>query len=271
VGLKGSIGTRRRRWSVGLRRTSRAREELLRSDDLDEVDRALLRHVDLRVDPHDAMHVGDGEHYLRVGLSAARCIRAAAVATPRRILDLPCGHGRVLRMLRAAYPDADLFACDIDRHGADFCAAQFDAEPIYSSPDLEGVHLPEDIDLVWCGSLVTHLDQSATTSLLERLARTLAPGGTLVFTAHGDWVAERLEAREADYQLEDASIDRVLTEYRATGYGYADYPWESGYGVSLTSVDWVQRNAPLPIAFQALRGWDAHQDTYALRRPSEQR
>src|SRR4051812_20897648 len=105
MGLRGSIGTRRRRWSVGLRQTSRARDLLLRANGLDELDRDLLRRVDLRVDPHDAMHVGDGEHYLRVGLSAMRCIRAATAGTPRRILDLPCGHGRVLRMLRAAYPD----------------------------------------------------------------------------------------------------------------------------------------------------------------------
>jgi hypothetical protein len=41
--------------------------------------------------------------HFEIGVSALECISralAAATVTPRSILDLPCGHGRVCRMLR---------------------------------------------------------------------------------------------------------------------------------------------------------------------------
>ena len=38
------------------------------------------------------------------------------------ILDFGCGFGRVLRMLKAAYPEARLTAADVKREGVDFCA-----------------------------------------------------------------------------------------------------------------------------------------------------
>ena len=102
----------------------------------------MLERLDPHVDPADAMHAGDSAHYLAVGLSAIACAEAAGVTDPRRILDMPCGHGRVLRALAAAYPNAALTACDLDRHGVDFCAAQFGAAPIYSSEDLHELDLP---------------------------------------------------------------------------------------------------------------------------------
>ena len=47
------------------------------------------------------------------------------------MLDFACGHGRVMRTLKAAFPDALLTACDIDRDGVDFCARTFGAAPVY--------------------------------------------------------------------------------------------------------------------------------------------
>lgn len=266
MSLRGSIGTRRRRRAVAPRRLERARRELLDDAGLSEREREVLGRADLHVDPLDTMHVGDSGHYLSVGLSALRCIEAAGVEAPRRILDLPCGHGRVLRILRVAYPDAELIACDIDRGGVDFCAGQFGATPIYSAADLATVDLPGDTDLIWCGSLVTHLDERATQTLLGELTTMLAPGGTLVFTTHGRFVADRLASGEADYQLTPTAIDQALAGYREGGYGYADYSWSPGYGVSLTTPGWVEEGAPLPVAYAEEQGWDGHQDVFALRR-----
>ena len=41
-----------------------------------------------------------------------------------RLLDLPCGHGRVMRYLRAAFPRAEITGCDLLRDGVDHCAAR---------------------------------------------------------------------------------------------------------------------------------------------------
>jgi SAM-dependent methyltransferase len=191
------------------------------------------------------------------------------VTDPRRILDLPCGHGRVLRMLAAVFPDAALTAADLDRGGVDFCARRFGATPVYAPADPRELALPAaSFDLIWCGSLITHLDEAATLALLEALAAALAPGGRLLVTTHGDWVAERLAAGEATYELDEAGVERVLDGYRATGFGYADYPSSPGYGVTVTSAAWLREHSPLPVVHFAERGWDAHQDVHALARPA---
>jgi cyclopropane fatty-acyl-phospholipid synthase-like methyltransferase len=89
--------------------------------------------VDTVISPKETM---GRDNYLWVGASAAEAIIAALavsrLAEVRRILDLPCGHGRVLRHLVKIFPDAVVDACDLDRDGVDFCAVRFGARPIIS-------------------------------------------------------------------------------------------------------------------------------------------
>jgi SAM-dependent methyltransferase len=86
--------------------------------------------------PKDTMFDGRADHYLRVGLSALEAIEAGMFGAPepQTILDLPCGFGRVTRMLRARYPEAAITVCDLDRPGVDFSAATFGARVSTRSP-----------------------------------------------------------------------------------------------------------------------------------------
>jgi SAM-dependent methyltransferase len=110
------------------------------------------------VSPRDDMFEGSFENYLEKGRDALRLISLAALAMPKtgfqRILDLPCGYGRVLRVLRAAFPRAEITACDIDAAGVDYCAETFGVTPVYSDPDPSRVDLGGPFDLIWCGSLL---------------------------------------------------------------------------------------------------------------------
>ena len=133
----------------------------------------------------DAKYDGRDGHYLSVGLSALRAIEDAlgdAPAPPRRILDLPCGHGRVTRVLRARFPDAAITVCDLDRGGVDFAAARFGARGVYSVEDFRELDLGEAFDLIWVGSLVTHLPELHTRRFLDCMARHMAPRSVLVAT-----------------------------------------------------------------------------------------
>jgi SAM-dependent methyltransferase len=252
-------------------RTRRQKHDLLASAPLGEAERALLRGVDSRISHRDGMYLGDGRHYFGAGLSALRCVEAAleaaGAARVERILDLPCGHGRVLRFLVRRVPGARVTACDLDRDGVDFCAARFGARPAYSVPDFDRLELDGPFDLAWCGSLVTHLDAAPIAALLRFFARHLAPGGVVVFTAHGERGAEEIGA--SGYGLLPEAARGALASYRAGGFGYADYPGQAGYGISLTSRDWVRaevERAGLREAFFRAAGWDAHQDVYGLTR-----
>ena len=95
-----------------------------------------------------------------------------------RILDLPSGHGRALRYLQAEYPEADLTACDIIRGAVEFCAETFGATPVYGKEDPADIELGT-YDLIWCGSLVTHVDAPRWDDFLDLFENALEPGGLL--------------------------------------------------------------------------------------------
>lgn len=258
----------RRRLRTAPPRTALGARRLAADPALGRERRRLARRVQTRVSHRDAMGRGD-ERYFRVGLSALDCVQAGLAATgagaPERILDLPCGHGRVLRWLAAAFPEAQLTASDLDRHGVDWCARAFGATPAHSAADLRAVHLPGPFELIWCGSLLTHLDERRFGDLLDLFARHLAPGGTLMATTHGERAARNLEEGALHYALPLDRAAEVLVAYREAGFGYVDYPGAEGYGLSLSSPDWVRRRAgALREALFLPQGWDDHQDVFAF-------
>lgn len=218
------------------------------------------------------MFDGRHGHYLGVGLSADQALQRGlhGMPEPGRILDLPCGHGRVTRMLRARYPHARLTVCDLDRSGVDFAAAQFKARGAYSQEDFRAIDLGEQYDLIWVGSLVTHLSEQQTRRFLDFAARHLAPDGTLVVTSHGAFVARRLLSYR--YGLTDPAARGLLADAAMEGYGYRSYPGGEGYGISLARRAWYDdlfADGPLRLDGYEEQGWDEHQDVLVVRRRAE--
>jgi SAM-dependent methyltransferase len=255
----------------------RARARLLADNALSPARRHILQRVSLRIHACDGMYVPfRGEHYLRVGLSALTCIEQALQASAahrgnaavQSLLDLPCGHGRVLRFLRQRLPDARVVVMETDASGLAFCARSFGAVPVPSRADFDSLSLADRFDLIWCGSLLTHLPEAATLSLLRFLFRHLRDSGVCVFTTHGAFAAELLRTGGATYGLSPAAQRALVTQYEASGFGFAAYEGERDYGVSLTSPDRVRALAADAGAWrEALflqRGWDNHQDVFAF-------
>jgi SAM-dependent methyltransferase len=213
--------------------------------------------VNMAISPRDHMFNSDPNpvHYHALGWGALDCIRlgllAAQKETVSSILDLPCGHGRVTRILRAEYPDARLTACDIDRDGVDFCAETFSAKPVYGHERAQDVELGDTFDLIWCGSLLTHLDRPGWDQFLELFESALVPGGVLLFTASGRAIARRL--RDPDlagkYLESEEAREAILRGFAAGGFGYANYDMPDDvreslslprqFGISLASPSWV--------------------------------
>lgn len=232
---------------------------------LDPRERELLERVDKRIHFTDAMYLGDVEHYFAVGLSALACIEAALDSEPKLVLDVACGHGRVLRWLAARYPRASLTACDVDADGVAFCSRELGADGLVAPVRPAELELPRRYDLIWCGSLLTHLDAADGEALIERLSSALAPGGTLVLTTVGDHGAERMRGGET-YHLPPERARAVVAAYERDGFGYADYGGHERWGVTLTSPAWVRARAHgLEEVWFGERAWDAHQDVLAFR------
>jgi SAM-dependent methyltransferase len=277
VPLRTRLGALRRRARALAYRTAAQKRRLLADAALSVSERELLRQVESRISPRDTMYTGDGAHYFKVGLSAMRSVeeasRRARLPSVRRVLDLPCGHGRVLRFLVRRFPGASFTACDLDRDGVDFCARTFGATPVYSAIDLDALSFDAPFDLIWCGSLITHLDATATRALFRLFARHLAPGGLLLFSAHGDFVARRMPSGEFDYMLTAAQVDGITRRYAGTGFGYEDYRGQGGYGVALTSPAWIrarlEETGGLREIYFEERVWDDHHDVYGYVREEQ--
>jgi SAM-dependent methyltransferase len=241
------------------------------------------------VSDNDVMlHENDFTHYMEVGISALSVINAATslagIERVTSILDLPCGHGRVTRALQAAFPHAKIIVSDIDRDGVDFCAKTFAATPVSSSPDFSTLELKRTFDVIWVGSLMTHLPAAKAQQLVACIVRHLSENGVGVVTSHGAFVAGRVQvpwiAGQGGYSLDHAGTGNLLRDYFHFGYGFSPYPLaatsvpnnvqiEQQYGVSLTSREWLEtvvRGAGGDVLFHRAHAWDNHHDVIAFRR-----
>lgn len=237
-------------------------------------------HTDLSyistISPRDQMWESGQQWYFEVGVSALHCIRRAletAGITPSSILDMPSGHGRVTRMLKAAYPDARLTVCDLDPDAVDFCAATFGAEGAYSREDVGELQLPRAFDLIWCGSLFTHLESPRWPQFLHFFDRHLTPDGVLVFTTHGRQPIQWMNENVYSYGLQPAEQKALIEDYDRTGFGFVS-PANQAFGISLSSVSFVcgqlERIGSLRLIGAHEAGWAGHQDVFTclhLRRP----
>ena len=209
-----------------------------------------FRHltVDRTIAANDGMLASDNpEQYFDLGKKALELIHFSSELCDKphypSILDLPCGHGRVLRWLRTHYPYAQITACDLDRDGVDFCAKQFGASPVYSEADLRRLPFQSQFDLIWVGSLVTHLPMGRWLATLDCLVRWTKECGVIVFTVQGRTVTSLL-ARGRRNIAENINKPPLLEEYSRNGFAYQRY-FEStpdeDYGLTVTSPEWVMR------------------------------
>ncbi len=262
------------RWSR--RQLQEARQQLLADPTISSREKEWLNQVSLEMGPDLMFIPWRARHYLSVGLSALRCIDACledsgiVLKPDPAILDLPCGFGRVLRFLQVRYPSATFCASEIDPEAIAFCQEVFGCSGVQSSYDFDKLYLNGPFDLVWCGSLLTHLSQDDAKGLLGLIFRHLSPLGTCVVSTHGQLSADRMSAGNDDYNLSEASRLEILSQLKETGYGYSGYVPGSRYGISIVSreqmLNLVSETGDWQVTSFIGHGWDAHQDVYAISR-----
>jgi SAM-dependent methyltransferase len=220
--------------------------------------------VDLTIAEHDDMFVaGQLAHYLFVGTSALEVISEAMLLARKtrfaKVLDVPCGYGRVTRHLVKFFPEAEIFVSEIDKAKQNFCVSTFGARAIDLPSDFSGAPA-ELFDLIFVGSLFTHLNAALSLGALRYLLDALSQGGLLIFTTHGRH-ATALPASEG--QLEQ----KTLRDFMRTGFGY-----DGGvaYGNSRIAPSWVVRAVEsMPdarIVAHKEQGWALHQDVFVIEK-----
>ena len=201
--------------------------------------------VSREISPDDYMHATNPEAYFAIGESALRAIQLAMLAAglerPGSILDFACGHGRVLRTLQAAFPDAELTACDLRPDAVAFCADVLGARGVVSALDPGEAELGGPFDVIWSGSFLTHVDEDIWRGFLDLSARALSPGGVLVFTSYGRLTVEGLlRPRRSTLDLTEEQVQQVLADYDRSGFGfYPGFSPELRHGDAVASPAWV--------------------------------
>jgi SAM-dependent methyltransferase len=143
------------------------------------------------------------------------------LARGQAILDFGCGTGRLIRWLGELCPGSHICGVDIQAEHILWCKQNLQP-PFHFAVTTIVPHLPfEDnhFDLIYAGSVFTHIDDLVDSWLLE-LRRTLKPGGLLYVTIHDDttvWML-RNELREHPLGVYHASYPEFL-EY--TGRDFA--------------------------------------------------
>jgi SAM-dependent methyltransferase len=230
----------------------------------------------LVISPQDSMFEPSAPgDYLRCGASALRVISACLSLAdwPRtgRILDFGCGHGRVMRWLRAQYPQADIVGTDVNEESVKFCAENFGSKPVVSGEDFTALPDYGEQDMIWAGSVFTHLPEGASRDLLQDFLRWLAPHGLAIFSTHGRSVATRMLEQHSPYYMRGGKTTPVISGYYGEGgYGYGAYPETPNYGISLVQPNWfwdtLKGNNEVRLVMYSERAWDYHHDIVAIQK-----
>ena len=157
--------------------------------------------------PPEELWVGYGQDvhtYISYGkkevAEMARIVNGSGLAliNASRVLEFGCAAGRMLRHVPEFAPKAEFWGVDISAQHIQWCVDNLTpAMPAMQFATTTVIpHLPfEDryFDLVFCGSVFTHIEDFQRSWLLE-LGRVLRPSGRLYITVHDEHTVMQFDA-----------------------------------------------------------------------------
>lgn len=249
--------------------------------------------INTTISPNDHMLTSDLDSYFRTSCSALEGILASLEIASKEaseiksVLDFGSGYGRVFRALKAAFPNAICTACDLMEEAARFCAETFDGDWVTSSEDLSQVVFPRQYELVWLGSVFTHLPAYRWIALLNFLDQSTVSGGLVVFSAHGArsiWQLENNLLKRNPHAIDSqryaemkSSIDLIGFDFIPNKPAAINHQRSMGmqvsqgeYGFSFSTEWWVrqliQRLPNWELVLYQPEGWGSNHDVVTLIR-----
>ncbi|HEY9219285.1 MAG TPA: class I SAM-dependent methyltransferase [Phenylobacterium sp.] len=102
------------------------------------------------------------------------------------VLDFASGYGRLTRALTQKLSPEQIWVADIYREAIDYQRATFGVNGVYSAKSPAGLQHDRTHDLVFVGSMFSHLPAELFHAWLARLYALVAPNGVLAFTVHDE-------------------------------------------------------------------------------------
>jgi SAM-dependent methyltransferase len=132
-------------------------------------------------------------------------------------LEFACGYGRFTRFLVRGLDPTRITVSDISRPAVDFERRTFGVRGFYSTESAANLHHEECYEVVFVASLFSHLSIAHWTPWLVRLYGLVAPGGLLIFSAHGNYTRDIVFGPGYRDQLETAADGFTFLRTNETG------------------------------------------------------
>jgi SAM-dependent methyltransferase len=246
----------------------------------------IVRGINKTLSKDDRENVFDADwklqHYFDTGSDAIRLIVNGLVQglypTPKTILDFPSGSGRVTRHLKSFFPDARVVASDLYEFHYKFCGDFLGVETFQSKENFDEIDFGEKFDLIYSGSLLTHMPADFFQAAMRLFSRSLTDTGIAVVTLHGRHVEYSHNNRWAI--IEKDRFVKAEAEVATDGFGYVNYTdnlmasWftnQGRYGVTLSRPHWTLKQLELDYDIRIIgyteRAWDNVQDVIVFGKP----
>jgi SAM-dependent methyltransferase len=225
------------------------------------------RGVNKTVDRYDNMYntAQKPSDYFWVGESGLQTVLSVLMASPTQvvnsILDFGCGHGRVGRYLRAFFPDAKMTFADLDPECVRFCAGEF-AGKAYATPhDFGELQFEDKYDLIWLGSVFTHMDYGRMKLLFGKLFASLTTAGVVIGTFRGNKMYQT-SLRNPEVAARDRDLIKEFEEHGVAYKRYPNFPYD--WGLSLVKpfrlIEIGERHPDARLVAYTEVGWANAQD-----------
>lgn len=171
--------------------------------------------------------------------------RAGAGASPERVLDFGASSGRVARVLRQYWREADMAACDPNAAAIEWAGEHLQGIDFFTSPTAPPLDRPSGgLDLVYAISIWSHYAARPAIAWLDEMHRLLRPGGILLLTFHGlhSLGYYRRQGLRSPAFLAGAARDWVRDGFHFFPIFGSGGDWgvsEPGWGESYMSLDWL--------------------------------
>ena len=165
-------------------------------------------------------------------------------------------------------------ACEFQRNILKTNSIKINAED-YTYKDIPN----NEFDIAVMGSLITHLNEEASKSVLISFMNKIINIGFGIITTHGQRSYELLKDSNV-YQVSENDRNTLLNDYEKDKFSF--YPYRNdhtfekhttdvagdSYGISLIPNSWVEdfcKSNNLLITEHIAAGWDNHQDVYIIQ------
>jgi len=192
------------------------------------------QHPQRQVHPQDEMYLWAGDlgvpppqrrlQYMAAGreilLMLRHIVQSAGLqlSEMKAVLDFASGFGRVTRHLCYETRASHVWCSDALHDAMDWLGTEFGVHTIPSHPNPNDVDLQRKYDLIWVGSLFTHLPRKRFGPWLAKLLGALEPKGLLIFTTHADVYCPSDQRDSSGFSFVRESESRALSldEYGTT-------------------------------------------------------